>query len=113
MEQGLGNPLALAWALSRAHRGGVASIASRQQTRLNTLVTRARAHSPCFRRLNSGVREGNLALINLPVVTESALMARYNEWVTELVAQSGCTARSSSHAVGDPRVRHRCAQSAP
>jgi phenylacetate-coenzyme A ligase PaaK-like adenylate-forming protein len=83
MDRGHAQPLALAWDIWRAPRRGTAARAARQQARLAALVAHARSHSPYLQRLYVGLPAKGFALRDLPVVTKPALMAHFDEWVTD------------------------------
>lgn len=70
----------------RATRGGVPGIAARQAARLELMVAHARSRSPFYADHYRDVPEGPLGqggLRLLPPVSKSALMARFDEWVTD------------------------------
>lgn len=58
-------------------------MARRQQERLRTLVTYARAHSPYYRQLYHDVPEDVSDARRLPVVTKTELMGHFDDWVTD------------------------------
>jgi phenylacetate-coenzyme A ligase PaaK-like adenylate-forming protein len=55
----------------------------RARERLASLVAFARAHSPYFREVYRDVEDPRPALSSLPIVTRRALMARFDDWVTD------------------------------
>ena len=69
--------------LWRAQREGPAGIARRQERRLTTLVAHARARSPYYRRHYADVPTDGWRLTDLPTTTKPALMAAFDEWVTD------------------------------
>jgi phenylacetate-CoA ligase len=69
--------------LWRAEREGPAGIARRQESRLASVVAHARERSPFYRRLYAGVPAVGWRLADLPPVTKPALMAEFDDWVTD------------------------------
>lgn len=69
--------------LWRAQREGPEGIARRRSRRLETLVAHARARSPFFRGHYADVPERGWRLIDLPPTTKPALMAAFDEWLTD------------------------------
>ena len=68
----------------RAGRGDVADIERRQQRRLRALVDCARARSPFYRAaLRDLPTSGPGRLAELPSVTKTELMQRFDDWVTD------------------------------
>jgi putative adenylate-forming enzyme len=59
------------------------TIGVRAGARLESLVAFARAHSPYYRELYQDIDEPRPALSNLPIVARHALMARFDDWVTD------------------------------
>lgn len=55
----------------------------RAQQRLENLVSFARTHSPYYRELYRDIEERRPALSRLPIVARPALMARFDDWVTD------------------------------
>jgi putative adenylate-forming enzyme len=78
--------LSVAWDASRVVTRGPAAIAARQQTRLQALVEYARRASRFYAEQYRVVPPGPIglqALHQLPPVTKPALMARFDDWVTD------------------------------
>lgn len=67
----------------RARKQGADAIARRQRDRLATLVSFSRAHSPYHRELYRDVPADAADARHLPVTRKDALMARFDEWVTD------------------------------
>jgi phenylacetate-CoA ligase len=68
------------------HPGGAPGIAARQAARLDALVVHARSTSPFYADHYGNVPDGPVGtdgLRRLPPVSKSALMARFDEWVTD------------------------------
>ncbi len=63
--------------------GNAQAIAARQQSRLTSLLTSAQRDSPFYREHLHGIQPGRTALSELPTVTRHALMARFDDWVTD------------------------------
>jgi phenylacetate-CoA ligase len=76
----LGSLMLDAW---RAERGGAAAVAARQQRRLADLVRFARARSPFYRALYQDLPADGVDLRQLPPVTKTQLMSRFDDWVTD------------------------------
>ena len=74
---------ALLWDLWRTPRGGPEAISARQQARLAEIVQFARAASPFYRELYSHLPSRPLRLEELPPVTRSELMERFDDWSTD------------------------------
>jgi len=72
----------LVWDLFRSQREGAAGLARRQQARLAALVTHARAASRFYQRHYRDHAVG-APLRDLPPVTKPALMAAFDDWVTD------------------------------
>ena len=69
-------------------REGMAAIEVSRQARLIALVEYARQHSPFYREAYAhfpgpGLAATALSVQDLPVVTKQALMARFDDWVTD------------------------------
>jgi phenylacetate-coenzyme A ligase PaaK-like adenylate-forming protein len=62
---------------------GRAAIDAAARHRFDALVQLARTHSPFYRDLYRGLPQRPLAPSELPVVTKRALMARFDDWVTD------------------------------
>ncbi|TDC71420.1 phenylacetate--CoA ligase family protein [Streptomyces hainanensis] len=67
----------------RAKRQGHAAIAERQRARLAAMVDYARTHSPYHRRLYRDLPERVADSALLPVTSKRALMAHFDDWVTD------------------------------
>lgn len=63
--------------------GGLAAIEAVRDRRLAEFVQFARTHSPFYRDAYKGLSEHDLSLGRLPVVTKHALMARFDDWLTD------------------------------
>jgi phenylacetate-coenzyme A ligase PaaK-like adenylate-forming protein len=68
---------------SFAAAAGSEAISARRLRRLDDLVAFARTCSPCYRELYENVAEIRPALSQLPFVSRPALMARFDDWVTD------------------------------
>lgn len=68
--------------LLRVRRQGQAALALRQQTRLHTLLSSARANSRFYQRLYSRL-PADAALEAIPPVTKQELMASFDDWVCD------------------------------
>lgn len=73
----------LIWDAWRARRSGVGAITQRQRVRLADMVAHARANSPCYRELYRDLPDRVEDPTLLPVTTKRALMARFDDWVTD------------------------------
>jgi len=62
---------------------GRAAIDAAGSNRFDALVQFARTHSPLYRDLYRGLPNRRLAPSELPIVTRRALMARFDDWVTD------------------------------
>lgn len=80
---GFARELATMIDLVRAKRGGVPALARRRDARLAALVAHARTSSPFYRELYRGLPAEDIPLRDLPPVTKSQLMARFDDWVTD------------------------------
>jgi phenylacetate-CoA ligase len=88
----------------RAAREGSAGIARRQRERLAELVGYARERSPFYRELYDGLPERVEDPGLLPATDKKALMARFDDWVTD----RGVTRAEVEAFVADPGlVGHR------
>jgi phenylacetate-CoA ligase len=67
----------------RARKQGPAAIAQRQSGRLAEMVAFARTHSPYYRELYRDLPERVEDPTLLPVTSKKALMARFDDWVTD------------------------------
>jgi putative adenylate-forming enzyme len=67
--------------LTRA--GGVAAIEAARRRRFDALVRFARTHSTFYRETYRALPQYGFGPAKLPVVTKSALMARFDDWVTD------------------------------
>lgn len=77
------HPLGLVLDQARARRQGPAGVQRRQQRRLTDIVHHARRSSPYYRSLYRGLPERVEDVALLPVVDKAALMARFDDWVTD------------------------------
>lgn len=77
------NLLSLVLDARKAGRGNAAEIAQRQRTRLNEIVIFARERSPFYRKLYKSLPDKIEDPKILPVTDKKALMARFNESVTD------------------------------
>lgn len=75
--------LSVGWDIWRAGRGGPRTIEEHQQSRLDDLISFARARSPLYRKLYSHLPTEIHDLRQLPVVTKPDLMAHFDDWVTD------------------------------
>ena len=83
----------------RASRGDVADIERRQQRRLDALVDCARTRSPYYRAALRGLpASGPVRLVDLPSVTKTELMLRFDDWVTD----PAVTRAGVQEFLGDP-----------
>lgn len=88
----------------RAKRQGYSGLERRQQERLAGIVAFARARSPFYRRLYEGLPDRVVDPSFLPATTKSALMAEFDDWVTDRAV----TRRLVDALVADPtRVGER------
>src|SRR5665213_2018127 len=71
------------WEIWWTRMSGKEAIDVARQRRFNTLVRFARDHSPFYREAYRGLPERDLDPRELPTVTKAALMARFNDWVTD------------------------------
>lgn len=74
--------LRLAFDTRRAAHEGPPAIAARSEARLRALIAHARVHSALYRDRYAGLPDAP-RLAELPPVTKSELMARFDEWVTD------------------------------
>lgn len=81
--------LGVALDVQRATRQGREALERRQQDRLADLVAYARAHSPFYRQLYKDLRDDVRDPTQLPVTNKSALMAHFDEWVTDRAVTRG------------------------
>lgn len=75
--------LATAWDIWRAGRGGEQALAARRKHRLATLIAFARERSPFYRDHYSSLPMGIRELQELPPVSKSELMDKFDDWVTD------------------------------
>ncbi|MDO8690970.1 MAG: AMP-binding protein [Dehalococcoidia bacterium] len=75
--------LGAGWDAWRARRYDQNKIASIQSSRLHEMVAFARAYSPYYRELYSGLPSEIRDLRELPPVTKLGLMACFEDWVTD------------------------------
>jgi phenylacetate-coenzyme A ligase PaaK-like adenylate-forming protein len=68
------------WLTRAASPAGIGAVAA---ARAADLIRHARRSSPFYRALYHGRRGESATLHHLPVVTKSALMARFDEWATD------------------------------
>ncbi|GAB3896217.1 hypothetical protein GCM10027612_50260 [Microbispora bryophytorum subsp. camponoti] len=77
------NERSLARDARRALREGPEGIARRQRARLAEAVAYARSHSPYYRELYRALPDDIDDPARLPVTDKKALMARFDDWVTD------------------------------
>ena len=77
------NVLSLAWDAWRTERRGAAAVQARQRARLATLVAHARRRSRFYAELYDHLPGCGVDLDRLPPITKRALMARFDDWVTD------------------------------
>ncbi len=70
------------WQLWWGRMAGIDAIRGAAQSRFGELVRHARAHSPLYREAYRGLPP-DVRIDRLPVMTRSALMARFDDWVTD------------------------------
>ena len=70
------------WQLWWGRMAGIEAVREAARRRLGELVRHARAHSPLYRDACGGLPQ-DLRLDQLPVTTKHALMARFDDWVTD------------------------------
>ncbi|MDP3857708.1 MAG: hypothetical protein Q8Q73_08120 [Stagnimonas sp.] len=75
--------LGLMLGVRQARRIDGAALARLQSRRLQELVAHARAHSPYYRELYRDLPQGAADPSQLPTTSKNALMARFDEWVTD------------------------------
>jgi phenylacetate-CoA ligase len=71
------------WQVWWARNGGLSAVEGARRDRFATLVQFARQHSPFYREIYRDVPSNVSSPDALPVVTKRALMARFEEWVTD------------------------------
>ena len=71
------------WEIWATRSGGVAAIDAARRERFADLVRFARTHSPVYRDAYRTLPAGDLDAAELPIVTKPALMARFDDWVTD------------------------------
>ena len=82
-ELSLQNWLATFWQTWLGRASGPRAIEATRAKRLASLVGFARAHSPLYGDLYCRVPDGPVELATLPVAIKTALMERYDDWVTD------------------------------
>ena len=70
------------WQLWWGRMAGIDAVREAARGRLGELVRHARAHSPLYRDACGGLPQ-DVQLGQLPVMTKHALMARFDDWVTD------------------------------
>ena len=75
--------LARVWEIWSTRSGGIAAINAARSRRFDALVKFARIHSPIYRDAFCALPACELSPAELPVMTKRALMARFDEWVTD------------------------------
>ncbi len=70
------------WQLWWGRMAGIGAIREAAHSRFGALVRHARAHSPLYREAYRGLPP-DVRIDQLPVMTRSALMARFDDWVTD------------------------------
>jgi phenylacetate-CoA ligase len=81
------------WEIWWTRAAGNAAVDAARRSRFDALVKLARSRSPFYRDAYEGLPERDLHPRELPVVTKPALMARFEDWVTDPeVTLSGVTA---------------------
>ncbi|TNB75690.1 phenylacetate--CoA ligase family protein [Arthrobacter sp. BB-1] len=83
-----------------ARKKGSAALLQRQQERLAEMVTYARTRSPYYRRLYHGLPARITDPGLLPVTTKAALMAHFDDWVTD----PAVTLEETQSFVDDPSL---------
>jgi phenylacetate-CoA ligase len=71
------------WEISWTRSGGKPAVDSARRSRFNALVRFARTQSPFYADAYRGLPEGDLDPRELPIMTKAALMARFDDWVTD------------------------------
>jgi phenylacetate-CoA ligase len=71
------------WETWSTRSAGAAAIDASRRRRFDTLVKFARIRSPYYRDAYAGLPDRELSPPDLPVVTKQALMARFDDWVTD------------------------------
>ena len=81
-----------------------AAIVQRQQQRLRRLLDHAGRHSRYFQRILRGADPAGIRLVDLPVTRKRALMAAFDEWVTEPELELSALRRFTADAskIADP-----------
>ena len=74
--------LSSTWGIWWTRHAGQQAVAARAAERTATLIAHARRHSPFYRDAWRGMGTAS-ALTTLPPVTKRALMARFDDWVTD------------------------------
>jgi phenylacetate-CoA ligase len=71
------------WEIWLTRSGGTAAIDAARRRRFDALVKFARIHSSYYRDAYHGLSDRELSPAELPVMTKRALMARFDDWVTD------------------------------
>jgi putative adenylate-forming enzyme len=71
------------WETWSTRSGGAAAIDAARRRRFDALVKFARLRSAFYRDAYAALPDGQLGPSDLPVVTKQALMARFDDWVTD------------------------------
>ncbi|MBK9609226.1 MAG: phenylacetate--CoA ligase family protein [Betaproteobacteria bacterium] len=71
------------WQIWWTRAAGERAVAAARRERCAALLRHARAHSPFYRELYRGQPADLAAAESLPVATKRALMARFDDWVTD------------------------------
>ena len=71
------------WEISWTRSAGEQAVAAACRMRFDALVRLARSRSAFYRHAYRGLPDRALAAHELPIVTKAALMARFNDWVTD------------------------------
>jgi phenylacetate-CoA ligase len=71
------------WEIWLTRSGGTAAIDAARRRRFDGLVQFARIHSSYYRDAYHGLSDRELSLAELPVMAKRALMARFDDWVTD------------------------------
>jgi phenylacetate-CoA ligase len=71
------------WETWSTRNGGTAAIDAARRRRFDALVKFARVHSAYYRDAYDGLSDRELSPVDLPVMTKRALMARFDDWVTD------------------------------
>lgn len=82
-EPALGSRLGTFWQIWLGRAAGEQAVAAARRRRLDGLVRFARGHSPLYRELYRNIPSDVADGSGLPVITKAALMARFDDWVTD------------------------------